>query len=88
MRVQRDNPVGVPFLVTGVGKPTVREAQFPSGIWMTKKRTPVAERRQEKRDRWPALRRSCRHNWPDTGLMPGPERVLTWSGGPVESDDD
>ena len=27
-------------------------------------------------------------NWPDTGRMPGPERGLTWSGGPVRSSDD
>jgi hypothetical protein len=33
--------------VMGSGKPTVREAQFPGGQRMTKKRMPVAERRQE-----------------------------------------
>ena len=45
MRAKRDNPVGVRPVVAG--KPTVREAQFPSGIGMTKKRMLVAERRQE-----------------------------------------
>jgi hypothetical protein len=44
---KRDNPVGVPPLATGAGKPTVRQAQFASGQWMTKKRKLVAERQQE-----------------------------------------
>jgi hypothetical protein len=44
MRAKRDNPVGVPPLVTATGKPTVRKAQSPSGEGMTKKRMPVAER--------------------------------------------
>ena len=44
MRVQRDNPVGVPLLATGAGKPTVREAQFLSGEGMTKKRTPCSRK--------------------------------------------
>jgi len=33
------------------GKPTVRRAQLLGGYRMTEKRTPVAERRQETRDR-------------------------------------
>jgi hypothetical protein len=37
------------------GKPTVREAQFPGGNRMPKKRTPVAERRQETSMAWPLL---------------------------------
>jgi hypothetical protein len=45
MRAKRDNPVGVRPLLAG--KPTVREAQFPSGKGMTKKRMLVAERQQE-----------------------------------------
>jgi len=31
MRAKRDNPVGVRCPATGAGKPTVREAQLPSG---------------------------------------------------------
>jgi hypothetical protein len=54
-------------LVTGTGKPTVREAQFLSGLWMTKKRMPVAERRQETGTSWPAPPPVAPHNWPDTG---------------------
>jgi hypothetical protein len=71
--------------VTVAGQPTVREAQFPSGQGMTKKRTPAAERRQETGASWLAPPPAAPHNWSDTGLVPGPERVLTWSGGPVET---
>lgn len=71
--------------MTVTGKPTVREAQFPSGRWMTKKRMPAAERRQETGASSLAPPPAASHNWPDTGLVPGPERVLTWSGGPVET---
>ncbi len=37
---------------------------------------------QEHHDRL-ALRQPLLDNWPDTGLVPGPERVLTRSGEPV-----
>ena len=50
IRAKRDNPVGVPLLVTGAGKPTVREAQFPSGEGMTKKRTPCSRKATGNRD--------------------------------------
>ena len=59
--------------MTGAGKPTVREAQFPSGLWMTKKRTPVAERRQETSTSWPAPPPVVSDNWPDTGRCPEPK---------------
>ena len=65
------------------GKPTVREAQYPSGQRMAKKRTPAAERRQETGTSWLAPPPAAPHNWPDTGLVPGPERELTWPGEPV-----
>jgi hypothetical protein len=60
--------------VTGAGKPTVREAQFPSGLWMTKKRMPVAERRQETGTSMAGrLRRSCRITGRIPGVCPGPK---------------
>ena len=83
MRAKRDNPDGVRPLATRAGKPTARKAQLPSGQRMTKKRTPAAERQRETGTRWPALRRSSRR----TGRIRAAartERVLTWSGGPVE----
>jgi hypothetical protein len=47
-RVERGNPVRVRLRRRGAaGKPTVREAQVPGGHRTPKKRTPVAERRQE-----------------------------------------
>ena len=49
-RVQRDNPVGVPILVAGSGKPTVREAQSPSGLWMTNKPMPCGRKATGNRD--------------------------------------
>ena len=59
--------------MTGAGKPTVREAQFPSGIWMTKKRMPAAERRQETGTSWPTPPLVVSDNWPDTGVCPDPK---------------
>ena len=38
------------LLVTGAGKLTVREAQFPSGLWMTKKPTPCSRKATGNRD--------------------------------------
>src|SRR6202022_1052060 len=49
-----------PDLAAGTGKPTVRKAQLPSGHRMTRKRMPVAERRQETGTSWLALRRPSR----------------------------
>jgi hypothetical protein len=80
--VERGNPVGVRLF--GSGKPTARNAQLPSGNRMTKKRAPVAERQQETEASWLAPPPVVSHNWPDTGLVPGPERVLTWSGEPQD----
>jgi hypothetical protein len=59
--------------VTVAGQPTVREAQFPSGQWMTKKRTPAAERRQETGASWLAPPPAAPHNWLDTGSFPDPK---------------
>jgi hypothetical protein len=53
--------------ITGAGKPTVREAQFPSGQWMTKKRMPAAEQQQENETPWSASPLTVSYNWPDTG---------------------
>ncbi len=50
VRVERDNPVGVRSLVTGAGKPTVREAQLPSGQRMAKKRMPASRKATGNRD--------------------------------------
>ena len=36
--------------MTGAGKPTVRGAQFPSGLWMTKKPMPCRRKATGKRD--------------------------------------
>ena len=60
MRVERDNPVGVRIDGERAGKPTAREAQSPGGQRMTKKRMPVAERRQEAGTDGRTLRRSSR----------------------------
>ena len=66
------------------GKPTVRKAQSLGGNRMTEKRMPVAERQQETGTRWLALRWSSRITGRRREVVPGPERVLTRSGEPVE----
>ena len=38
---------------------------------------PAAERQQETGTWWLAPPLAVLDNWPDTGLVPGPERVLT-----------
>ena len=57
-------------MVTGAGKPTVREAQSPSGQRMAKKRTPVAERQQETGTPKAGPPPVVPHNWLDTGSFP------------------
>jgi hypothetical protein len=57
----------------GAGKPTAREAQSPSGQWMTKKRMPAAERQQETGTKWLASPPAVPHDWPDTGSFPNPK---------------
>jgi hypothetical protein len=47
---------------------------------MPKERTPVRRKATVNRDRWPALRRPSRITGRIPGLVPGPERVLTWAG--------
>jgi hypothetical protein len=67
--VQRDNPVGARHLVTGAGKPTVRDAQSPSGLRMAKKLMPAAERRRETGAYpWLAPPPAVPHNRSDTGV--------------------
>jgi hypothetical protein len=65
MRAKRDNPVGVRSLLAG--KPTVREAQFPSGKGMTKKRMLVAERQQEIHSNAPAEAQVVEQPGPSVG---------------------
>jgi hypothetical protein len=54
---------------SSAGKPTVREAQLLGGNRMPKKRTPVAERRQETGTRWLLLQAAVPDNWLDTGSV-------------------
>ena len=72
------------------GKPTVREAQLLERDRMTQKRVPV--RRKATGNRRPARRRPppawSSDNWPDTGMVARPERVLTGSGEPDGEDGD
>src|SRR4249920_574988 len=77
MRVERGNPVPVrPDSCWRAGRPTVRKAD--------------AEREQDAQEANAGGRKATGnrdniwsspgpvpHNWPDTGPMPGPERVLT-----------
>ncbi len=51
----RQGPVCFGDELVRAGKPTVREAQFPGGNRMPKKRMPVAERRRETSMAWPLL---------------------------------
>jgi len=44
---------------------------------MTEKRMPVAETQRETGTNGQPLQLAVSHNRPDTGLVPGPERVLT-----------
>ena len=44
---------------------------------------PVAERQQETGTHVAGPPLAILDNWPDTGLVPGPERALTRSGEPV-----
>lgn len=75
-RVERDNPVGVPAVV--VRCVDREEDGAPSGGRMTQHANSGGRKATGNRDRWSASPLAVPHNWPDTGLMPGPERVLTW----------
>src|SRR5438132_1202156 len=75
VRAERGNPVAVRLL--GVGKPTVRKAQFLGGNRMIEKQMPAAETQQETGTRWSAPPPVVPHNWPDTGPGARPERGLT-----------
>jgi len=76
-------PVGVRAVTSG--KPTVRRAQSPGGTLMIEKRNAGSRKTTGNRNTngWP-LQPAVPHNWPDTGLVPGRESVLTRSGEPVK----
>jgi len=59
------------------GKPTVRKAQFPGGNRMTRQANAGGRKAAGTRDAWLAPPLAVPDNWPDTGLVPGPERALT-----------
>ena len=52
---------------------------------MPKKRMPAAERRQESEITIAGPTLAVSYNWPDTGLVPGRESVLTWAGEPLQT---
>jgi hypothetical protein len=66
------------------GKPEVTKAQVPGGNRMPRKRTLVRRKATGNRDECPAPPLAVPHNRPDTGLLPGPERELTWAGEPLK----
>ena len=68
------------------GKPTVRRAQLLGGRRMTEKRSAGGRKAAGTREVMVGrlLQPPVSDNRPDTGLMAGPERVLTRSGEPVE----
>ena len=68
---------GLPFVPTYDVK-----AQLPGGQRMARKRMPVAERQRETGTSWLVPPPTVPDNRPVTGALPGPERVLTWPGGP------
>jgi hypothetical protein len=51
---------------------------------MPKKRMLVRRKATGNRDGCPAPPLAVPHNRPDTGLLPGPERALTWAGEPLK----
>ncbi len=61
------------------GRPTVREVEVLAGTGWTKKRMPVAERRQENGTAGGLLQAGSRITGRIRDVMPGPERVLTWT---------
>ncbi len=66
------------------GKPEVTKAQVLGGNRMPMKRMPVRRKAAGNRDDHPAPPLAVPHNRPDTGLLPGPERGLTWAGEPLK----
>jgi len=79
-----ETPSGSATPVRGGGKPEVTKAQVPGGNRMPSKPMPVRRKATGNRDECPALPLAVPHNRPDTGLLPGPERVLTWAGEPLK----
>ncbi len=66
------------------GKPTARKAQPLGGNLMTEKRNAGSRKTTGNRDAMASPSRLVvSDNWPDTGLVPGRESVLTRSGEPV-----
>ena len=87
-RAERGNPARVRQAGTGMcrpgGRPIVRGAETRWRDRVPRKRTPAAERQQEsecRRAGSPPGRYS--YNWPDTSVVLGPARALTWAGEPL-----
>lgn len=59
------------------GQPTARKAQLPSGGRMTWEANAGGRKATGNRDSVAGPPPVVSENWPDTGLVPGPERVLT-----------
>ena len=65
--------------VRGAGRSTVREVDAVAGTGWSKKRMPVAERRQETGTVHGFLQAGSRITDRIRDEVPGPERVLTWT---------
>jgi hypothetical protein len=62
------------------GRLTVRNAQLPSGNRMAQQANAGSRKAAGNREISLVLLQILPDNWPDTGVLPGPERVLTWAG--------
>ena len=76
-RVERGNPVGVRAFRPG--RPTVRGAELPGGNRMVQEANAGGRKAAGTRDAVVVSSDGRPENRPDTGLVAGPERVLTWS---------
>jgi hypothetical protein len=79
-----ETPTGSGVPSGAAGKQEVTKAQVPGGNRMPRKPMPVRRKATGNRDDCPVLPLAVPHNRPDTGLLPGPERVLTWAGEPLK----
>lgn len=61
------------------GRPTVRKAQLPSGNRMAQEANAGSRKATGTRGMMTTSPLVAPHNRPDTGMLPGPERVLTWA---------
>ena len=74
-----ETPLGSGSL-SRLGRLTVRKVQFPSGNRMAQQANAGRRKATGNREIFLVLHQILAHNWPDTGMLPGPERVLTWAG--------